>query len=65
MIAVCNSDCDLNKVQHSIPGNDGAQASIAFFVNQIVAAYQDGKKNPKVAPVAATTQPSLATAPKA
>lgn len=61
VIAVCNSDCDLNKVQQAIPGNDGAQASIAFFVNQIIAAYQEGKKNPKKVPVA-TPAATLASA---
>lgn len=66
VVALASSDCDLNKVQHAIPGNDGAAASITFFVNQIVAAYQEGKKNPKVAPAPkAPAAPTASTAPVA
>jgi small subunit ribosomal protein S2 len=43
IVALCGSDCDLTDVTQPIPGNDTSVASINFFVNEIVAAYQEGK----------------------
>ncbi|MEK7185373.1 MAG: 30S ribosomal protein S2 [Patescibacteria group bacterium] len=44
IIALCGSDCDLKEVDYPIPGNDSSKHSIAFFVNKIARAYQDGTK---------------------
>lgn len=45
VIALANSDCDMNAPTYTIPGNDAARASIAFFVERIVKAYEEGKSN--------------------
>jgi small subunit ribosomal protein S2 len=44
VVALAGSDCDITKIEYPIAGNDGARASIAFFVNEIVGAYLEGKK---------------------
>ncbi|MSU56457.1 MAG: 30S ribosomal protein S2 [Candidatus Taylorbacteria bacterium] len=43
VIALSSSDCDLSKVDYVIPGNDASRASIAYFVERIVSAYESGK----------------------
>ncbi len=43
IVALASSDCDFEKVEYAIPGNDAARASIAFFVNKIVEAYEKGR----------------------
>lgn len=51
VIALSNSDCNLNEVEHPIPGNDGSLASIRFFMGKVKGAYEEGlKKSAKVAP---------------
>lgn len=45
VVALANSDCDMNAVAYPIPGNDAARASVAFFVERIVKAYEEGKSN--------------------
>lgn len=47
VIALASSDCDFSKIDYVIPGNDASRASIAYFVERIVAAYEAGKQ-PKV-----------------
>jgi small subunit ribosomal protein S2 len=42
VIAVCGSDCNINDVDFAIPANDANKASIEFFVDQAVKAYQKG-----------------------
>ncbi len=42
IIALASSDCDLSKINYVIPGNDASRASIAYFVDRIVTAYQAG-----------------------
>jgi len=44
IIGLANSDCNLKVVTYPVPGNDTAQASILFFVEQIAQAYRDGAK---------------------
>lgn len=44
VIALLGSDCDLKEVKYPVVGNDASQTSIQFFVNEIVAAYEAGKK---------------------
>ena len=46
VIAIMSSDCDLSKVDYVIPGNDTSRASIAYFVDRIVSAYESGKTIP-------------------
>ncbi len=46
VIALASSDCDLSKVDYVIPANDASRASIAYFVNRIVTAYEAGKTAP-------------------
>lgn len=43
IVSLSGSDCDLKEVDYAIPGNDSSRNSIAFFVNQIVEAYNEGK----------------------
>ncbi len=43
VIAVASSDCDLSKVDYVVPGNDASRASIAYFVDRIVSAYESGR----------------------
>lgn len=43
-VALSGSDCDLGDVDHAIVANDAARPSIQFFIDEIVAAYQAGKK---------------------
>ena len=45
VIALANSDCDLRMVAYPIPANDATAKSITFFVNEIVAAIEEGKSN--------------------
>lgn len=46
VVALASSDCDLSAVDYVIPGNDASRASIAYFVERIVEAYQSGKTIP-------------------
>ena len=47
IFALCGSDCDLKEVNYPIPGNDSSKQSIAFFVNQVARAYEEGTKKIK------------------
>lgn len=44
VIALAGSDCNINSIAYPIVGNDSAKTSIQYFVDEIVKAYQDGKK---------------------
>ena len=44
IIALAGSDCDIREITHPIVGNDASKASIQFFIEEIVKAYQSGKK---------------------
>jgi len=44
VVGIANSDCDLSLVSHPILGNDATRESVAFFLGQIVDAYQEGRK---------------------
>jgi len=44
VVSLMNSDCNMRDVEFAIPGNDAAQASIKFFVDEIVSAIVEGKK---------------------
>jgi small subunit ribosomal protein S2 len=49
VIALSNSDCDISDIAYPLIGNDGSKLSIQFFINEIVKAYQTGKKLAKPA----------------
>ena len=44
VIALCSTDCNISSVDYPIPGNDTGVKSISYVVDQIVAAYESGKK---------------------
>jgi len=44
VIALANSDCNIDVIKYPIIGNDGSKLSIKFFVNEIVRAYDVAKK---------------------
>jgi small subunit ribosomal protein S2 len=46
VIALANSDCNIDEVQYAIPANDATAKSINFFTEMVAEAYQEGKKNP-------------------
>ncbi len=48
IVGLLNSDCDLDLIDYPIIANDATAASIAFFVNEIVASYKEGLASPKV-----------------
>jgi len=47
VMALASSDCNISEVKFPIVGNDAAKASIQFFLSEIAAAYQAGKKEAK------------------
>lgn len=47
IVALSNSDCDLDNVDYPMPGNDSNFASIKFFVNEVKKAYEEGLKTAK------------------
>ncbi|OGD66845.1 30S ribosomal protein S2 [Candidatus Campbellbacteria bacterium RIFOXYC2_FULL_35_25] len=44
IIALASSDCDINDINYPVLANDSSRISIQFFVDEIVAAYEEGKK---------------------
>ncbi len=61
VIALANSDCDLTMIDHPIPANDATSKSIAYFVTEVAAAYEEGLKTKSVLD-AAPAEHSLAAA---
>jgi small subunit ribosomal protein S2 len=45
VIALANSDCNIKGIKYPIAANDSSRSSIQFFVDEIVGAYNEGKKN--------------------
>ena len=43
VIALAGSDCNISGLKHPIIGNDGSKASIQFFLEEVVGAYQEGR----------------------
>lgn len=43
VVAISSTDCDFTQVNYPIPANDGAQASVGFFLNELANAYLEGK----------------------
>ena len=48
VISLSSSDCDIRGIEHPIIGNDANRASVKFFVDKVISAYEDGKKNKPV-----------------
>jgi len=44
IIALANSDCDISKIAYPIVANDASRSSIQFFTDEMVSAYNEGKK---------------------
>ena len=44
VVAICGSDCNLKKVDHPIPANDSAKASVEFLLKELSSAYSEGAK---------------------
>ena len=44
VVGIMNSDCDLSVVDHPIIGNDASRKSVTFFLERVMEAYQEGKK---------------------
>lgn len=44
VIALCGSDCNISDIKYPVVGNDTSKASIQYFLSEISAAYQSGKK---------------------
>ena len=45
VVALASSDCNILPVKYPIVGNDASKLSILFFINEIVKAYEEGKKD--------------------
>ncbi len=43
VISLAGSDCDISDIKYPIIGNDSSKASIQFFLDEVVKAYQSGK----------------------
>jgi small subunit ribosomal protein S2 len=43
VVALCNTDCDITKVDYPIVANDSSVSSISLFISEIVKAYKSGK----------------------
>ena len=48
VIAVLNTDCDLEDADYQIPANDAAPASVEYLLSKLTKAYLEGKKSQKV-----------------
>jgi len=44
IISLSSSDCDIKEVDYPILANDASLSSVKFFVDQIVAAYKEGRQ---------------------
>lgn len=47
VVGIANSDCDIRGLDYVILANDAAQASVRYFVNELVQAYRDGVEKKK------------------
>jgi len=50
VISLSSTDCNFDKIDYVIPGNDSSLESIKFFVGEMVSSYEEGKQNPEVKP---------------
>lgn len=56
VVALMNSDCNIEDVEYPIPGNDASSSSIKFFVSEIVKSLKSGKTRMVVPPVSTTAE---------
>lgn len=47
VVALAGTDCDLSEIDYPIPANDSSVSSIKFFLDEIAAAYREGKTTVK------------------
>ncbi|MFT5360156.1 MAG: small subunit ribosomal protein S2 [Candidatus Paceibacteria bacterium] len=45
VIALASTDCDVSNLDFTIPANDGAIASVTYFINGLVDAFKEGREN--------------------
>ena len=45
VITLSNSDCDIRGINYPIIGNDASQGSIRYFVQELIEAYEAGRKD--------------------
>ncbi len=45
ILSICGTDNNIKSIDYPIPGNDSSVSSVAFFLDEIVKAYQDGNNN--------------------
>lgn len=45
VIALANTDCDIDEIEYPIPANDAARKSIVAIVDAVADAYRDGKRS--------------------
>ena len=45
VVGIINSDCNAGEIHRFVPGNDSSVASITYFVNELVGAYEEGLKS--------------------
>lgn len=57
VLAIAGSDCDLDAVDHAVLGNDSLRASVQFFMDELVSAYEAGVKE---APAPVPASPAAA-----
>lgn len=50
VIGLLNSDCNAGQIAYPVPGNDASQKSVAFFIEELSAAYAEAKHAPAPAP---------------
>jgi len=43
IVALASSDCDINNIDYPIVANDASQASIEYFIGEILEAYKEGQ----------------------
>jgi small subunit ribosomal protein S2 len=69
VVALANSDCNLNEVTYAIPANDANRASISLILGKLADAYREGAKRAPaktepVAPMAPRMSESTERAPR-
>ena len=47
VISVSSSDCNIERIEYPIPGNDSSLSSIKFFMSKVSDAYKNGQKKAK------------------
>jgi small subunit ribosomal protein S2 len=45
IIALASTDCNISDIDYTIPANDGAIASVTYFISGLVDAFKEGRAN--------------------